>query len=69
MCEFCEQGEHVKATTGTYKSDVSLACEDGKWQIVTIARTDIAAFFTEVRVSVLIEYCPMCGRRLEERGR
>lgn len=69
MCEFCEQGEHVKATTGTYKSDVSLAWEDGKWRLVTIARTDIAALFTEVRISVSIEYCPMCGRKLAERDR
>ncbi|MDM8270568.1 hypothetical protein [Thermophilibacter provencensis] len=72
MCEFCEQGEHVKAmtgtTTGTYKFDVSLVWEGGKWRLVTIARTNIAALFTEVEASFSIEYCPMCGRRLAESG-
>lgn len=73
MCGFCEQGEHVKATAGTtagtYKSDVSLVWQDGGWKIAAIVRADAGAFFVEeIRTSISVDYCPMCGRRLAERG-
>lgn len=68
MCEFCEGGEHIKATTDYYKSDTSLSWSDGAWRIVTTARTEIGWAFTEITSSIVVEFCPMCGRKLAERG-
>ena len=69
MCEFCEKGDHIKVSTEHYKADTSLSWSDGAWRIVTNARTEAGWAFTDVTSSIVVEFCPMCGRKLAERGR
>ena len=64
MCEFCEKGEHIKASTEHYKADTSLSWSDGAWRIVTNVRTEVGWAFTDVISSIVVEFCPMCGRKL-----
>ena len=64
MCEFCEKGEHIKASTEHYKVDTSLSWSDGAWRIVTNVRTEAGWAFTDVTSSIVVKFCPMCGREL-----
>ena len=67
MCEFCEKGEHIKASTEHYKADTSLSWSDGAWRIVTKVSEEVGWTSTKINSSIVVEFCPMCGRRLSEK--
>lgn len=68
MCEFCESGKHIEVATKNYKADTSLLWSDGSWRIVTKVSEEVGWTSTKINSSIVVEFCPMCGCRLMERG-
>lgn len=63
MCEFCESGEPVRTNERNCKASAQVIWEKGKWRMAFKAESyDVIA---EMKLDV--DYCPMCGRRLNRR--
>ena len=68
MCDFCEQGKHLKTVNKEYEANASLAWENGRWGIVVKTKYEVGAIWMKMDTTISVGFCPMCGRELSKRG-
>lgn len=65
MCEFCEGGEPVRASGKRCEASARVIWETGRWRLAF----EIESYDVLAEMKFDVDYCPMCGRRLDGRGK
>lgn len=70
MCKYCEKPEPIDNISNCPTDmfiDKNLFTENGNFLLKVISNVDIGiGGFVNVLTSVKINYCPFCGRKLED---
>lgn len=64
MCDFCERGKAYTDSNKDLYASIKLVWKSGLWRILTEHETA----FAETESSLVISYCPICGRKLYIEG-
>ncbi|MBM6756733.1 hypothetical protein H6A18_09485 [Collinsella tanakaei] len=65
MCEFCESGESISIGSDSSNAEVKLMWVDGRWKINSHVVINYICEYT-IDIFFYVDYCPMCGRRLDK---